>query len=66
MLHVDPMQRYTAAQVLQHQWVTSRAALPDSKLSIKDNKIKVRYIYDVITMSLLHRCYCLGCNESDI
>ena len=41
MLHVDPMQRYTAAQVLQHQWVTSRSSLPDSKLSIKDTKIKV-------------------------
>ncbi|CAI8017761.1 Ribosomal protein S6 kinase alpha-3 [Geodia barretti] len=40
MLHVDPMQRYTAAQVLQHQWVTSRSSLPDSKLSIKDTKIK--------------------------
>lgn len=41
MLHVDPMQRYTAAQVLQHQWITSRAALPNSKLLIKDSKIKV-------------------------
>ena len=42
MLHVDPMQRYTAAQVLQHQWVTSRQSLPDSRLSIKDSRIKVR------------------------
>ena len=41
MLHVDPMQRYSAAQVLQHQWVAARASLPDSKLSIKDTKIKV-------------------------
>ena len=41
MLHVDPMQRYTADQVLQHQWVKSRASLPEAKLSIKDAKIKV-------------------------
>ena len=43
MLHVDPMQRYTAAQVLQHQWITTRSSLPDSKLSVRDNKIKVTH-----------------------
>jgi len=41
MLHVDPMQRWTAAQVLSHPWITSRNSLPDFKLSINDHKIKV-------------------------
>ena len=41
MLHVDPMQRWTAAQVLSHSWITSRDSLPDFKLSIHDIKIKV-------------------------
>lgn len=40
MLHVDPQQRWTAAQVLQHSWIISRDSLPDYKLSIKDSKIK--------------------------
>lgn len=40
MLHVDPMQRWTAAQVLAHTWITSRGTLPDFKLSINDHKIK--------------------------
>ena len=42
MLHVDPMQRWTAAQVLAHPWIASRGSLPDFKLSINDHKIKVR------------------------
>lgn len=42
MLHVDPMQRWTAAQVLSHSWITSRGSLPDFKLSVNDQKIKVR------------------------
>lgn len=41
MLHVDPMQRWTAAQVLGHTWIVSRESLPDFKLSINDKKIKV-------------------------
>ena len=56
MLHVDPMQRYTAAQVLQHQWVTSRSSLPDSKLSIKDTKIKVSLIQPLFLSSTLPNC----------
>lgn len=42
MLHVDPMQRWTAAQVLGHPWIMSRESLPAHKLSINDRKIKVR------------------------
>ena len=41
MLHVDPLQRWTAAQVLSHPWVVSRDSLPDFKLSVNDKKIKV-------------------------
>lgn len=41
MLHVDPMQRWTAAQVLSHPWISSRGSLPDFKLSVNDHKIKV-------------------------
>jgi len=41
MLHVDPMQRWTAAQVLTHSWIASRDSLPDFKLSIQNSKIKV-------------------------
>lgn len=44
MLHVDPMQRWTAAQVLTHPWIASRDSLPDFKLSINDNKIKVCWL----------------------
>lgn len=40
MLHVDPMQRWNALQVLQHSWIAARDSLPDLRLSIHDNKIK--------------------------
>ncbi|XP_019848649.1 PREDICTED: ribosomal protein S6 kinase alpha-3 [Amphimedon queenslandica] len=40
MLHVDPQQRCTAAQILQHPWITSRDSLPDHKLSFKGTQIK--------------------------
>lgn len=40
MLHMDPNQRPTASQVLQHPWVTNRASLPDSKLAVKDTSLK--------------------------
>ena len=41
MLNIDPSQRYSAAQVLNHSWISSRESLPDIKLSIRDTKIKV-------------------------
>ena len=40
MLHMDPNQRPTASQVLQHPWVANRASLPDSKLAVKDTSLK--------------------------
>ena len=53
MLHVDPMQRWNALQVLQHSWIAARDSLPDLRLSIHDNKIKVRWCYfaDIMTKS---------------
>ncbi|XP_077823545.1 ribosomal protein S6 kinase alpha-1 isoform X14 [Macaca mulatta] len=36
MLHVDPHQRLTAKQVLQHPWVTQKDKLPQSQLSHQD------------------------------
>ncbi|XP_045154860.1 ribosomal protein S6 kinase alpha-1 [Echinops telfairi] len=36
MLHVDPHQRLTAKQVLQHPWITQRDKLPQSQLSHQD------------------------------
>uniref|UniRef100_A0A8C5RK50 non-specific serine/threonine protein kinase n=1 Tax=Laticauda laticaudata TaxID=8630 RepID=A0A8C5RK50_LATLA len=36
MLHVDPHQRLTAIQVLQHPWITQKDKLPQSQLSHQD------------------------------
>lgn len=36
MLHVDPHQRLTAKQVLQHPWITQKEKLPQSQLSHQD------------------------------
>ncbi|XP_051061955.1 ribosomal protein S6 kinase alpha-2 isoform X2 [Phodopus roborovskii] len=36
MLHVDPQQRLTAAQVLKHPWIVNREYLPQSQLSRQD------------------------------
>lgn len=36
MLHVDPHQRLTAQQVLQHPWITQKDKLPQSQLSHQD------------------------------
>ncbi|OCT92007.1 ribosomal protein S6 kinase 2 alpha isoform X1 [Xenopus laevis] len=36
MLHVDPHKRLTAKQVLQHEWITKRDALPQSQLNRQD------------------------------
>ena len=40
MLHIDPNLRFTAAQVLTHQWVINRHSLPDNKLMVSDLSIK--------------------------
>ncbi|NXY77222.1 KS6AA kinase, partial [Glareola pratincola] len=36
MLHVDPHQRLTAKQVLQHPWITQKDSLPQSQLNHQD------------------------------
>lgn len=36
MLHVDPHQRLTAKQVLQHPWITHKDSLPQSQLNHQD------------------------------
>lgn len=44
MLHVDPHQRLTAKQVLQHPWITQKDKLPQSQLSHQDLQlVKVRH-----------------------
>ena len=62
MLNIDPSQRYSAAQVLNHSWISSRESLPDIKLSIRDTKIKV-YInnyYDIMITLVLVSMLCCG------
>ncbi|XP_004603531.1 ribosomal protein S6 kinase alpha-1 [Sorex araneus] len=39
MLHVDPHQRLTAKQVLQHPWITQKDKLPQSQLSHQDPQL---------------------------
>ncbi|XP_066495139.1 ribosomal protein S6 kinase alpha-1 [Tiliqua scincoides] len=39
MLHVDPHQRLTARQVLQHRWITQKDRLPQSQLSHQDARL---------------------------
>lgn len=44
MLHVDPHQRLTAKQVLQHPWITQKDSLPQSQLNHQDIQlVKVQY-----------------------
>uniref|UniRef100_A0A8C7ZLX8 Ribosomal protein S6 kinase n=1 Tax=Oryzias sinensis TaxID=183150 RepID=A0A8C7ZLX8_9TELE len=39
MLHVDPLQRLTAKQVLKHPWIVQREKLPNSQLPHQDPKL---------------------------
>ncbi|TRY99320.1 hypothetical protein DNTS_029686 [Danionella cerebrum] len=39
MLHVDPLQRLTAMQVLKHPWIVQRDKLPNSQLQHQDPKL---------------------------
>lgn len=36
MLHVDPKQRYRAADVLNHTWIVSKEQLPNCQLALQD------------------------------
>jgi p90 ribosomal S6 kinase len=40
MFHVDPQQRCTAAQILQHPWIVSRETLPNHQLAFTNPKVK--------------------------
>nr|XP_032834147.1 ribosomal protein S6 kinase alpha-3-like isoform X2 [Petromyzon marinus] len=54
MLHVDPQQRLTAAQVLQHPFIAQRDALPQSQLTRPDAqavKGAVRATYQALSSS---------------
>lgn len=39
MLHVDPKQRYRAADVLNHAWITSKDHLPNCQLALQEPSI---------------------------
>ena len=50
-------------QVLSHPWITSRDSLPDVKLSIKNNKLKVRtwFVVPMTTLCCMGtRCLVVG------
>ncbi|KRX57309.1 Ribosomal protein S6 kinase 2 alpha, partial [Trichinella sp. T9] len=42
MLHVDPQQRITAQQILQHRWVTNRQFLPNSRIAFSNDSTHVK------------------------
>ncbi|KRY81616.1 Ribosomal protein S6 kinase 2 alpha [Trichinella pseudospiralis] len=42
MLHVDPQQRITAQQILQHRWVTNRQFLPNSRIAFSNDFTHVK------------------------
>ncbi|VDO80801.1 unnamed protein product [Soboliphyme baturini] len=42
MLYVDPHQRITAANILQHAWITQRHLLPHSKIQFKTDPSAVK------------------------
>lgn len=52
MLHVDPKQRYRAADILNHNWIISKEQLPNCQLTLQDPSIvkvilNVAHIYDM-------------------
>ena len=42
MLHVDPRQRITLQQVLQHRWIMGRDQLPHHQLNLTEDSQKVK------------------------
>lgn len=42
MLHVDPSQRLSAAQVLKHPWIRGRHSLPDKKIQVMDTASRIK------------------------
>lgn len=54
MLHVDPHQRLTAKQVLQHPWITQKDSLPQSQLNYQDVQlVKVQSGLDFLFLGSL-------------
>ncbi|OQR66961.1 ribosomal protein S6 kinase 2 alpha-like [Tropilaelaps mercedesae] len=46
MLHVDPKQRYKAADILQHPWVLSKASLPTRQLPHSQDARQIKAAVD--------------------
>ncbi|XP_022655507.1 ribosomal protein S6 kinase 2 beta-like isoform X5 [Varroa destructor] len=46
MLHVDPKQRYKAADILQHPWVLSKASLPTRQLPHSQDARQIKAAMD--------------------
>jgi len=42
MLHIDPSRRYSAAQVLQHNWLRHKSSLPDRKITLTDTASRIK------------------------
>uniref|UniRef100_A0A8C6JML8 Ribosomal protein S6 kinase n=1 Tax=Melopsittacus undulatus TaxID=13146 RepID=A0A8C6JML8_MELUD len=58
MLHVDPHQRLTVEQVLQHPWITQKNSLPQSHLNHQDLQlVKVQSLGWIFSWLLMY----LGC-----
>lgn len=54
MLHVDPHQRLTAAQVLRHPWIVLKDQLPKYQLNRQDapHLVKVHYRTHTLNISV--------------
>lgn len=42
MLHIDPSQRYSASQVLNHPWVKTKTSIPDRKITLAGTAAKIK------------------------
>lgn len=42
MLHIDPSQRLTAAQVLHHPWLRNKSTIPEHKMTITDTASRIK------------------------
>lgn len=42
LLHVDPAQRLSAGQALQHPWLRNKSSIPDRKLTLTDTASRIK------------------------
>lgn len=42
MLHIDPGQRLSAAQVLHHPWIRTKSQIPERKITINDTASRIK------------------------